>query len=85
MLFHSRLRRALSLLDQYGSAESAWAAVDEPEKAEVMARAEKEWEWIQAHDIRVLTQDDEAYPYRLRNCPDRPFLLYTKGHVCLSE
>lgn len=85
MLFHSRLRRALSLLDQYGSAESAWAAVDEPEKAAVMARAEKEWEWVQAHDIRVLTQDDEAYPYRLRNCPDRPFLLYTKGHVCPSE
>ena len=49
MLFHSRLRRALSLLDRYGSAESAWAAVDEPEKAAVMARAEKEWEWIQAH------------------------------------
>lgn len=85
MLFHSRLRRALSLLDRYGSAESAWAAVDEPEKAAVMARAEKEWEWVQAHDIRVLTQDDEAYPYRLRNCPDRPFLLYTKGHVCPSE
>ena len=48
-------------------------------------RAEQEWDWIQAHGIRVWTLTDEDYPYRLRQCPDKPLVLYSKGNVRPSE
>lgn len=48
-------------------------------------RAEQELEWIQEHGIRVWTLADEGYPYRLRQCPDRPLLLYSKGNVRPSD
>ena len=76
---------SLALVDRYGSAEEAWRHLDEPGMEEAMHRAEKEWEWIQAHNIRVWTLADEDYPYRLRNCPDRPLLLYGKGNIRPSE
>jgi len=50
-----------------------------------MERAREELDWIEAHDIRVWTLSDEDYPYRLRQCPDRPLVLYSKGNVHPSE
>lgn len=84
-LFRTRLRKSLYLLDRYGSAEKAWRALDEPGMKEALERAEQELEWIEAHGIRVWTLADEDYPYRLRQCPDRPLVLYSKGHVNPSE
>lgn len=52
---------------------------------EALTRAQQELEWIEAHGIRVWTLDDEAYPYRLRQCPDRPPVLYSKGNVQPSD
>ena len=49
------------------------------------ARAEREAEWIEAHGIRVWTLADADYPYRLRQCPDRPLVLYSKGNVRPSD
>lgn len=49
------------------------------------ARAEREAEWIEAHGIRVWTLADTDYPYRLRQCPDRPLVLYSKGNVRPSD
>jgi DNA processing protein len=85
LLFRNRLRRSLSLVDHYGSAEEAWRHIDEPEMAEAMQQAQRELEWIQAHGIRVWTLSDEDYPYRLRQCPDKPLVLYSKGEVHPSE
>ena len=85
LLLRSRLRTSLSLVDQYGSAEEAWCHIDEPGMAEALTRAEQELEWIHAHGIRVWTLNDEEYPYRLRNCPDRPLILYSKGNVRPSD
>ena len=85
LLFRNRLRRSLSLVDHYGSAEEAWRHIDEPEMAEAMQQAQRELEWIQAHGIRVWTLSDEDYPYRLRQCPDKPLVLYSKGNVHPSE
>lgn len=69
------------MLDHYGSAEEAWTHVNEPEMGACMERAKKELEWIEEHGIRVWTLADEDYPYRLRQCPDRPMILYSKGRV----
>ena len=84
-LYATRLRKSLSLVEHYGSAEEAWRHIDEPGMAQAMERAQREWEWIQAHGIRVWTLNDEDYPYRLRQCPDKPLLLYGKGHLRPSD
>lgn len=85
LLFRSRLRQSLSLAGHYGSAEEAWRHLNEPGMNEAFVQAEREWNWINAHGIRVWTLTDEDYPYRLRQCPDRPLVLYSKGNVHPSE
>ena len=52
---------------------------------ESLARAEQEVEWIEEHGIKVWTLADENYPYRLRQCPDRPLLLYSKRNMHPSD
>lgn len=52
---------------------------------ESLTRAEQEVEWIEEHGIKVWTLADENYPYRLRQCPDRPLLLYSKGNMHPSD
>lgn len=84
-MYATRLRKSLSLVEHYGSAEEAWRHIDEPGMAEAIERAQREWEWIQAHGIRVWTLADEDYPYRLLQCPDKPLLLYGKGHLRPSD
>ena len=85
MLLSSSLRRNLTLLDHFGTAEEAWRHLDEPGMEEAMEKAQRELEWISAHGIRVWTQADDEYPYRLRQCPDRPAVLYSKGNVHPSK
>ena len=85
LLFRSRLRRSLSLVEHYGSAEEAWRHLNEPGMEETLTHAKREWNWINAHGIRVWTLTDEDYPYRLRQCPDRPLVLYSKGNVHPSD
>lgn len=85
LLYRTSLRSSLQLLDRFGSAEEAWRHLDEPEMEACWHRAEQEAEWIERHGIRVFTLADDDYPYRLRQCPDRPLVLYAKGHVRPSE
>lgn len=84
-LFSTRLRKSLALVDHYGSAEEAWRHLDEPGMTQALERAQREEEWINAHGIRVWTLTDTDYPYRLRQCPDRPLVLYSKGNVNPSD
>jgi DNA processing protein len=85
VLLRTKLRRNLVLLEKYGSAEEAWRHLDEPGMQEAMEKAEREAEWIEQHGIHVWTLSDENYPYRLRQCPDRPTVLYGKGNINHSE
>lgn len=85
LLFRNRLRRSLALIEHYGSAEQAWRHLDEPDMQACLDRAQQELEWIHAHGIRIWTLTDEDYPYRLRQCPDRPLVLYSKGNVHPSD
>ena len=80
-LFRNRLRKSLALVDHYGSAQEAWHHLNEPQMKECWARAGQELEWIHAHGIRVWTLADDDYPYRLRQCPDKPLVLYGKGNI----
>ena len=84
-LYSTRLRHHLTLLDRYKTAEEVWRHLDEPGMKDAEHKAQRELEWIQQHGIRVWTLADEAYPYRLRQCPDCPPVLYSKGNVNPSD
>ena len=45
----------------------------------VLKRADKEIEFILKNNIFPVYFTDNEYPYRLKECPDAPLLLYTKG------
>ena len=84
-LFRTSLRKSLAFIDRYKTAEEAWRHLDEPAMNECLKQAEQELEWIGAHGIRVWTLADEDYPYRLRQCPDKPIVLYGKGNLHPSD
>jgi DNA processing protein len=46
--------------------------------------AEKEVEFIQKNKVKPVFFLDTEYPFRLKNIPDCPILLYTKGNENLS-
>lgn len=49
-----------------------------------LIRAEKEIEFITKEGIQFYFFTDEDYPFRLKECPDAPVLLYGKGKLNLN-
>ncbi len=47
-------------------------------------RAEEELAWAAQHDVKVLTLNDPQYPYRLKETPDAPLVLFYKGTADLN-
>ena len=47
-------------------------------------RAEEELAFAQAGHVQCIGYNDEAYPARLRECPDAPILLYYRGTADLN-
>lgn len=84
-LYRHSVRKGLVLLRECGSASEAWAHVVDERKGEMLERAKQEQEFILRHDVRTLFCTEEAYPKRLKECPDMPLMLYTKGNVQLDE
>ncbi len=84
-----------ALLNYFGSLEKAWAAspgqlkiagLDDRALANLLkARKElsleRELEKIEKAGVRFLTWEDDEYPYRLRQIPDPPPVLYFKGEL----
>ena len=58
--------------------------VDALNQPQAIARAEREYEFIQKNKIQCLTIKDEAYPSRLRECDDAPIVLFFKGNTNLN-
>lgn len=52
---------------------------------EVMTKAEAELGFIGKNGINALFITGNDYPYRLRECPDAPLLIYTKGNIDLNR
>lgn len=50
----------------------------------VRARCEEELEYNEAHGIISLCLNDDAYPARLKECPDAPLMLFYKGTANLN-
>ena len=53
-------------------------------RSEAYERAEKELDFIKKHHIQLLTFSDQAYPRRLRECYDAPWILYYRGNADLN-
>ena len=54
------------------------------QQSKVLARAEKEVEFILKNQIDVHFYLDDSYPQRLRTCVDAPILLFSKGKANLN-
>lgn len=46
--------------------------------AEALQKAERELAWMEKHGVEAVFFTDERYPYRLREIPDAPLLLYAR-------
>lgn len=61
------------------SADATEALLHARESA--LARAREEVAFIEKHNLQTYWFEDEAYPEALRQLPDAPTLLYSKGNV----
>ena len=84
-LLRNRLPQQWEIWKHFGSIESAWNSLREEGMQEAWNKAQKEVAFIHKHGIEVVTIQDEAYPFRLRECVDAPLVLYVKGKVNLNE
>ncbi len=55
------------------------------QREEVLARAEKEIEFINKNGISCYYYLDDDYPYRLKECADAPVVFFSKGTLDLNE
>jgi DNA processing protein len=51
----------------------------------VLQRAEQEIEFILKNKIQATYFADRDYPFRLKECPDSPIMLYSKGNCDLNK
>jgi DNA processing protein len=51
----------------------------------VLKRAEQEIEFITKNNIQTTYFTDRDYPFRLKECPDAPVLIYSKGKCNLNN
>ncbi|MBQ7191713.1 MAG: DNA-processing protein DprA [Paludibacteraceae bacterium] len=81
LLYRNRTAKGHQVLAHYGSAQEAFKHIDEPSVEACFRQAEKEWQFASIHNIQCSAPDDDTYPLRLKQCPDAPLMLYTKGNV----
>lgn len=65
-----------SLLTISGIGKSSIQTIGNPE---FLKSAEKEIKFLEKHDIKIISQEDNVYPKHLLNCDDSPVLLFCKG------
>ena len=51
----------------------------------ILRRAEQEIEFILKNKILTTYFTDRDYPYRLKECPDSPIMIYSKGPCSLND
>ena len=88
--------KTLELVQKFGSAKSVFAqdlkelGALHKELGELkqidraLRQAEGEIEFIEKHGVRLIAFDSSEYPYRLKECPDAPLLLYALGDHTLT-
>lgn len=87
---------AVKLVDYYGGARRIWEleekdvrrdqSMNDLQKNNLIKRRRSwdmavEWQKLKEKGIKTVSCDDRAYPGRLREIPDKPFLLYYRGKL----
>jgi len=52
---------------------------------DALMKADKEIDFCLRNDIRIISSDEPTYPYRLKQCPDAPQILYCKGDISFNN
>jgi len=52
---------------------------------DVLKRAQQEVEFITKNNIKTTYFTDKDYPFRLKECPDSPVMIYSKGNCNLNN
>lgn len=84
-LYRWNIREERRLLEHYGTASEVWKHISVSGTAEMLAAAEKEVNFIREHHIQTYFYQDDSYPYRLKQCPDAPLLLFGKGNLDINH
>ncbi len=53
-------------------------------RTHALLKAEKTLEFVEKHKIDTHFFTSEKYPYRLKQCPDAPIILYSRGNPVLN-
>lgn len=59
--------------------------IDDLKNPHNLRKAEKELKYMETHKIIAVRYTDEAYPSRLKNCHDAPFLLFKKNQLTMNQ
>jgi DNA processing protein len=54
-------------------------------REEALKKADKEIEFCIKNSIRMISSDSSSFPYRLKQIPDSPQLLYCKGDISFNN
>lgn len=54
-------------------------------RSDAFRTAEREMEFIARNNINAITYTSDAYPVRMRDCPDAPAVLFTLGNMPLNN
>lgn len=84
-VFRTSPSKLRSLLERYPDAREAWERLEYEGKEKAIEKAQQEQDFIHAHDIAVYTIQDAAYPTRLKQCSDAPWVLFGKGKLDLNK
>ncbi len=92
--------KAKKLLNHFGGAKQLFQAtpndlkcikgfrtdvLDQLNNSLVFEKAEKEMRFIENNRITALTYENEAYPAKLKHCPDAPLILFSKGNFDINK
>ena len=84
------------LIQNFGSAKQAWESskqdllmlngigpksIQEIGKEKYLYQADQEMEFCKVHQIEIVDYFSESYPQNLKECPDAPIILFTKGNI----
>ena len=84
-LYPNNVHRVRMLLEKFPNPQDAWEHAQGERFVEAMAHAERELDFITQHKISTYYYQDDNYPYRLKQCPDAPVLLFGKGNLNLNS
>ncbi|APD06496.1 protein smf [Flavobacteriaceae bacterium UJ101] len=81
MIFNTSKKELLQVLDigEYTVAQII------KEKKKVLELAEKEFQFALRNKLEILFYQDSNYPKHLKNCPDAPLILFSKGNYHLEH